>query len=81
MDIAKSSGIDQISAKFLKNGAPVIAIHLVNTINLSIKLDAFPSKCKIAKIKRLFKKRIETKGHGVGRGLKLKITNLFFYCF
>ena len=50
---------EQISAKFLKDGAPVIAIHLVN-INLSIKLDTFLSQCKIAKIKPLFKKGIKT---------------------
>ena len=29
----KASGIDQVSAEFLKDGAPVIAIHLVNIIN------------------------------------------------
>ena len=47
LDVSKASGADQISAKFLKDGAPVIAIHLAN-INLSIKLDTFPSKCKIS---------------------------------
>ena len=26
LDVAKASGVDQISAKFLKDGAPVIAI-------------------------------------------------------
>ena len=55
--VGKTSGIDQISAKFLKDGALVIAIHLAN-INVSIKLDTFTSKCKIAKIKPLFKKGI-----------------------
>ena len=33
LDNAKASGIDQVSAKFLKDGAPVIAIYLVNLIN------------------------------------------------
>ena len=46
----------QISAKFLKDGAPITAIHLANIINVSIKL----SKCKIAKIKPLLKKGIKT---------------------
>ena len=55
VDVAKASGIDHISGKFLKNGAPVIAIYLANIINLSIKLETFPSKCKIAKIKPVFK--------------------------
>ena len=40
--VAKASGIDQISAKFLKDGALVTA--------------TFPSKCEIPKIKPLFKK-------------------------
>ena len=44
LDVAKASGIDQISAKFLKDGAPVIAIHLANIINVLIKLDTFLSK-------------------------------------
>lgn len=30
LDVAKTSGIDQISVKFLKDIAPLIAIHLVN---------------------------------------------------
>ena len=53
LDVAKASRTDQIFA-------PVIAIHLANIINLSIKLDTFPSQCKIAKIKPLFKKGIKT---------------------
>ena len=44
LDVAKASGIDQISARFLKDGATVIAVHLANIINLSIKLDTFPSQ-------------------------------------
>ena len=51
--------MDQISARFIKDGAPVITIHLANIINLSIKLDTFPWQCKIAKIKPLFKKGIK----------------------
>ena len=59
-DVTKASEIDQISAKVIRDYAPVIAIHLANIINLSIKLDAFPSQCKIAKIKALFKKGTKT---------------------
>ena len=51
LDVAKASRIDKISARFLKDCAPIIAIHLANIINLSIKLDTFPSQCQIAKIK------------------------------
>ena len=49
LDVAKTPRLDQISARFLKDGAPVISIHLANIINLSIKIDTFPSQCKIAK--------------------------------
>ena len=41
LDLLKSSGTDQIFAKFLKDGAPVIAIHLANILKLSIKLVFF----------------------------------------
>ena len=69
LDVAKVSGIDQISAKFLKDGAPVIAIHLANSINLLIKLDTFSSKFNIAKIKReLFKQ-------GFKNGIKAEAKN------
>ena len=61
LNVVKVSGIDQISARFLKDGAPVIAIYLTNIIiNLLMRLDTFPSQCKIAKIKPLFKKGIKT---------------------
>ena len=49
LDVAKAYGIDQISARFLKGHAPIIAIHLANMINLPIKLNTFPLQCKIAK--------------------------------
>ena len=49
-----------MSAKFLKNAAPVRAINFANVINLSIKLDNFPSKCKIRKIKSLPKTGIKS---------------------
>ena len=38
----------------------MIAIHVTNVINLSITLDTFPSQCKIAKKKLLFKKIIKS---------------------
>ena len=52
--------LNQISAKFLKVTAPVIAIHLAKIISLSIKLDIFPSTCNITNIKPLFKRGIKT---------------------
>ena len=42
-----------MSATFIKNGTPVIAIDLANNIDLSIKVNNSPLKCIIAKIKSL----------------------------
>ena len=38
LDTSKAAGIDQIPAKFLMDGAEVLALPLGNIINLSIKL-------------------------------------------
>ena len=57
LDVVLASGIDQISAKFLKDHAPVIDIHLDVVINLLIKLDTIFQNPRI-KIKPLNKKRI-----------------------
>ena len=59
VDVAITSEIDQLSAKLLKDGAPLRAIHVAN-INLSTKLDTFPVKCKIAEIKPSCRKGIKT---------------------
>ena len=56
LDVGEVSKIIQNSATFFKGSAPVIATNITNIINLLIKLDIFPSKCKIVKIKPLFKK-------------------------
>ena len=60
LNVVKATRIDQISSKFIKGDVPVTAIHLFNIINLSIKLDNFPSKWKIAKMRLFFKKGIKT---------------------
>ena len=46
LNVVKPSGIDQISAKFFNKRAAVIAIHLVNIKNQSVKIDHFLPKCK-----------------------------------
>ena len=60
LDTSKAAGIDQIPAKFLRDGAEVLALPLGNIINLSIKLSTFPEECKIAKLKPIFKKGART---------------------
>ena len=71
VDTSKAAGMDQIQAKFLRDGTEVLALPLRNIINLSIKLSAFPEECKIAKLKPTFKKV---------QGLIPKTTVLFPSC-
>ena len=58
---AKSAGIDNLTGKFLKEGAPVLASPITDLVNLSISLSLFPDHCKIAKLKPLYKKEAKTK--------------------
>ena len=60
LDTSKAVVMDQIKAKFLMDGAEVLALPLRNMINLSIKLSTFPEECKIAKLKPMFKKGART---------------------
>ena len=48
LDTSKAAGMDQITGKFLSDGAEVLALPLGNA-NLSIKLSTFPEECKITK--------------------------------
>ena len=56
----KAAGIDNISGKFLKDGAEILAKPISQICNLSIKKSQFPSQCKIAKVTPLFKKGSKT---------------------
>ena len=56
----KAAGIDNLSGKFLKDGAAVLAKPISQVCNLSIKYSHFPTDCKIAKLKPLFKKGSRT---------------------
>ena len=60
LDSSKAAGMDQIQAKFLRDGAEVLALPLWNIIYLSLKLSTFPEECKIAKLKPIFKKGART---------------------
>ena len=65
LDTSKAAGMDQIPAKFLRDGDEVLALPMENIINLSIKLSTFPGKCKIAKLKPILKRgaRNDTKNY------------------
>jgi len=53
---SKAAGIDNVAGKFLKEGATVLAMPLTQICNLSITSSTFPDKCKLAKLRPLFKK-------------------------
>ena len=56
IEVTKAAGIDEISEKFLKDRAQVLAKPISELCNLSITLGSFLNVCKIAKVKPLFKK-------------------------
>ena len=56
VEVTKAARLDQISGKFLKDGARVLAKPISELCNLSMDLGSFPHACKIAKVKPLFKK-------------------------
>ena len=53
---SKGAGIDNLSGKFLKDSAHVLARPISQLFSLSIKLNAFLRPFKTAKVKPLFKK-------------------------
>ena len=60
LDENKAVDLDNLPGKFLKDGAIVLAKPISPICNLSIKYSIFPSDCKIAKLKPLFKKGSKT---------------------
>jgi hypothetical protein len=57
---SKAAGLDNLAGKFLREGASVLVTPITKICNLSIRLSTFPDKCKIAKLKPLFKKGSKT---------------------
>ena len=60
VNTSKAAGLDNLSGKFLKEGAPVLVTSITSICNLSIKHSIFPEKCKNAKLKPLYKKGLKT---------------------
>ena len=56
MNVDKAVGIDNLSGKFLKDGANFLAKPISGLCNLSIKYSVFPKDCQTAKLKPLCKK-------------------------
>ena len=59
-NIAKAAGIDNLNCRFLKDSAKILSNPLKQICNLSLRLSCFPTDCKIAKLKPLFKKGSST---------------------
>ena len=53
---SKAVGTDNLSGRFLSDGASTLATPMTALCNLSIKLSKFPDQCKIVKLKALYKK-------------------------
>ena len=60
--VTKAVGIDQISGKFLKDGARILTKPVSELCNLSMALESFPNACKIAKVKH-YLKRVQKQIH------------------
>ena len=60
IDILKTAGIDNLSGKYLKEGAEILAKPLIEIFNLSVTSRDFPNACKVAKLKPIFKKGKKT---------------------
>ena len=54
--VSKAAGLDNLSGRFLKDGAKVFAKPITDLCNLSITSGKFPDSCKIAKLKPIYKK-------------------------
>ena len=52
--------VDNLAGRFLKAGSNILCTPIAKICNLSIKLASFQDKCKVAKIKPLYKKGLKT---------------------
>ena len=60
MSSSKATGLDEIPAKYLKDGSSVISKLLTHIINLSITTGSIPDDLKMARIVPLYKKNSKT---------------------
>ena len=56
LKVGKSTGLDGVSVRFLRDGAEVLAAPLCHIINLSLTSEVVPSGMKDARVTPLFKK-------------------------
>ena len=55
IESSKAAAVDKLSGRFLKDGANILAKTISALCNLSISQGVFPSACKVAKLKPIFK--------------------------
>ena len=55
-EVYKAAGLDNLSGRFLKDGAKVLATPITDLCNISITPGKFPDSCKLAKLKPMYKK-------------------------
>ena len=60
LNSAKTTGLDNISARFLKNAADLIASVIAHIINLSLEQGTVPDNMKHSKVIPLFKKGVRS---------------------
>ena len=56
----KTTWVDNLTGRFLKDSPNTLCTPIANICNFSIKLTSSPNKCKVAKIKSLYKKGLKT---------------------
>ena len=56
IEISKTSGIDKLPGRFLKDGTKILSKPISEICNLSISHGIFPNACKVAKLKPIFRK-------------------------
>ena len=56
----KTTGVDNLAGRFLKDSSNILFTPIAKICNLCIKLASFPDKYKISKIKPLYKKGLKT---------------------
>ena len=60
LKVNKSTGLDEIPPRLLKDGAECLAGPVLHIVNFSLMSEAVPSSFKDARVLPLFKKRIKT---------------------
>ena len=55
-NVSKAAGLDNLSGRFLKDGAEVKAELITDLCNFSVTSGKFPDSCKIGKLKPTYKK-------------------------